>query len=82
MAFPQDRARAMAPLRIERPVKGCLRGLGLMPGTLDHWERRILAESGVGFRQAAPIENAAGGGGDCGGMATGVTAADRVHRVR
>lgn len=50
-----------------------------MPGTLDHRERRILAESGVGFRQAAPIESAAGGGGDCGGMATGVTETDRVH---
>ena len=50
-----------------------------MPGTLDHRERRILAESGVGFGQAAPIEGAAGCGGDGGGMAAGVAEADRVH---
>ena len=50
-----------------------------MPGTLDHRERRILAEPGVGFGQAAPIEGAAGCVGDGGGMAAGVAEADLVH---
>ena len=47
---------------------------------MDHREGRILAESVVGFGQVAPIEDAAGGGGDGGGMAAGVAKADRVHR--
>ena len=52
----------------------------MIPGAVDHRERRILAESGVGFGQAAPIEGAAGCVGDGGGMAAGVAEADRVHR--
>jgi len=63
-------------------VRVCLRGLWLIPGALDHRERRILAESGVGFGQAAPIEDAAGCGGNRGGMAAGVAEADWVHRTR
>ena len=50
-----------------------------MPGALDHRKRRILAESGIGFRQAAPIEDAAGCGGDRGGMAAGLAEAERIH---
>ena len=50
-----------------------------MPGALDHRERRVLAESGIGFGQTAPIEDAAGCGGDRGGMAAGLAEADRIH---
>jgi len=45
-----------------------LGGLWLIPGASDHRERRIFAESGVGFGEIAPIEDAAGCGGDCGCM--------------
>ena len=63
----------------ERLLKACLRGLGLIPGALDHRERRILAEAGIGCGQAAPIEDAAGCGGDRGCMAAGLAEADRIH---
>ena len=58
-----------------------LGGLWLIPSTSDHREQRIFAESGVGFGEAAPIEDAAGCGGDCGCMTTGFAEADLVHRM-
>jgi len=58
-----------------------LGGLWLIAGASDHRERRIFGESGVSFREATPIEDAAACVGDCGCMTTGFAEADRVHRI-